>query len=136
MSKLQLEITQQEAPELLEFYSLKRARLIQENSAIFNKLNEYNAQIISLRKLINDESDDYPLGGSWNQKIQFVLRNEIEGLSVREISAKIAELEKVRGAEEIKRISNSVSPTLSMATGPIYDRRTNQNGEFIYSIRN
>jgi hypothetical protein len=136
MAKLQLEISKSEASELLEFYTMKRSRLLKEHEEIFNKVNEYTAQINSLRKLMVDDSDSYPKGGSWNQKIQFVLRDALDGLAAREITMKIVELEKARTEEETKRIYNSVSPTLSTGVGSTYDRKTNYNGEFVYVLKN
>jgi hypothetical protein len=136
MGKIQLEVSKNEAAELLEFYMLRRAKLLSEHAEVFNKMNEYSTQINNLRKLIHNDRDNYPLSGSWNQKIQFVLRDQLDGLTARDIAAKISDLEKIRNPEEAKRVYNSVSPTLSTGTGPIYDRKTNALGEYVYLVRN
>jgi hypothetical protein len=140
MDNLQLEITKSDAKEMLDFYQKKVKQFVADNHEVFEKLQQLTDMTAKLQRIIDSPGDkDYPLGGSWNQRIQYFLQSEPEGLTARQITKRIMKIEGIYNEAEEKRIYSGVSPTLSSgAVGlvtPIYERKNNEKNEYVYSIK-
>jgi hypothetical protein len=136
MDILKLDITPDGALEMLEYFIFKKKNLEDEYRKVFDKLEEYNTMIIKLQDILASRSKkDYPLGGSWNQKIHFFLLDDGIGLTARQITQKIINIEGLEHEEE-KKIYSSVAPTLSAGfTTGIYERYPNERNEYVYNIK-
>ncbi len=133
-----LTVSPNEVGELVEFYKLKRVELVDANRPVFNKLKEIDNMIAKLSQLSKNSEEDtkYPANGSWNQRIRFVLSNDLVGFGMtsREIVDAIAEAEGVeKGSDKWKDIYKGVAPSLS-AGGKIYSKKPNKDGNTIYNL--
>lgn len=136
MDNIRLDIDKKEAKEFLEFLLTKRQKFVLENSEVFDKLNEYNEKIRKINSIIDQPTqEDYPLGQSWNKRIQYFLKNNPAGLTARQITSLICTIENVSDQGEVKKYYSSIAPTLSAGHPDIYNRETNDKNEYIYSIK-
>lgn len=136
MDNIKLEITKTDANEMLDFYQKKVEQFVVDNHDVFDKFQQLTDIVAKLKLVIDTPGiKDYPLGGSWNQRIQYFLKSESEGLTARQITKRIMNIESFNSEAEEKRIYAGVSPTLSSGTGSIYERRNNEKNEYVYSIK-
>ena len=80
MNSLNLSVSSHEAQELLEYYKHRKNELVEANRAVFNKLLELDGMIAKLSAAVPKSDEQFPVSGSWNQKIQYVLRDVPAGI--------------------------------------------------------
>ena len=149
--KIQLDLTGDEAFEYIEFFESKKKKLIADYPEVFNRLRDYENQISKLLAAATkgnslasngttpgfiENGDDYPKGGSWNQKIQFFLRGGAN-FTARQVKDFVSDKEKVSplNKAELKRIGIGVAASLSSGNGNLYKRTTNEKGDYLYSMK-
>jgi hypothetical protein len=135
MANIQLDVEVSEMEELIEFYTAKRKKLVDENALLFAKYSEYSKKIDSLQEQWATRKGPYPARGSWGERIYYVLKGQIDGLSVKEIVIRIMTLEGGNMNDDYKRIYASVAPTLSMGVGIVYERQSSDNKDYIYKLK-
>lgn len=131
--------------KLTEFVTLHKDILEQYTTLCF-KVDKLNSQLSLLRqedKLVSKVDPEYPIKGSWNEKITFMLTQSTQSLlydhvdfTANFISEGIAHLEEIElGSEEYAKIKSGVFATLSMGyKGGRYKREKNENGEYFYML--
>ncbi len=127
-------VTQSEAGEMLEFFSAKKSQLINAHKDVFKKLNEYDTMIEKLSNVIKSDVLKYPKGGSWNQRIKYVLTVNPAGLTSRQIVDSIADIEGIeKKSDKWKDIYKGVAPSLSSGD-KIYGKDLNKEGNTVYTL--
>jgi len=153
MDNIQLNIPIEDAQDFLALYIEKRKSFMTEHEPVFSKLKEYDSKIKRLQELLGIDKRQsggesslngslfknvpsaYPIGGSWNQKIQFFLRENTNGLTARQIKDMIIAKEKTKKDDE-GRINIGVSATLSVGEkkNNIYKKIKSEDGENLYVL--
>lgn len=121
MSQISLEVTQSEAREMLVYFKSRKSDIIKANEAIFIKLNELDGSIAKLEAILNSQGARYPIDGSWNQKIRYILNSYPDGLQTKQVVDAIMQVEH-RNADERKNVYSGVAPSISAGVGVLYTR--------------
>jgi hypothetical protein len=162
METLKLDLTVDDAKDLLTIYENKLDEFIKNNQDVIKRYTELLDKRIKINRLLDQNniahtvSPDsgnlvlqafnpsvkvtlYPSHGTWNAKIKFCLNEELGLLTSRQIMDAIAIREGVTdwNSEEFKRIRIGVSANLSTNSGEhgLYKREKNKNGDFVYRVR-
>jgi hypothetical protein len=153
MDNIQLNIPIEDAKDFLALYIEKRKSFMVEHESIFSKMKEYDSKIKKLQELLGIDKKQsggdshlngslfknvpsaYPIVGSWNQKIQFFLRENANGLTARQIKDMVIAKEKTKKDDE-GRVNIGVSATLSVGEkkGNLYKKIKSENGENLYVL--
>lgn len=153
MDNIQLNIPIEDAKDFLSLYIEKRKSFMAEHDQVFSKLKEYDSKIKKLQELLGIDKKQsgsnsslngslfktipsaYPIAGSWNQKIQFFLRENANGLTARQVKDMIIAKEKIKKDDE-GRVNIGVSATLSVGEkkGNLYKKIKGENGENLYVL--
>ena len=151
-TSLNLEIGVDEAESLLNLYRAKLDFFIKDYQDIFTEYQRLTSKINQLESFLTPPKSSteftalpqgYPLAGSWNDKISFVLRKDtaevLGGYTAKEIVDRIMEIEGIRDEpDERKKVRIGVYSTLSanFSAGKLYKReRHGDKGDFLYSLK-
>ena len=162
MDTIKLDLTAEDAKDMLGFYESKLDELIRTNRDVIKKYNDLLDKTRKINTLLDRNNmahagkqgstsgialpvnngmvfQAYPINGTWKAKIKFCLDEEPKGLTSRQIMDRIAAKEAIsnNNIDALNRIRIGVSATLSTNSGEYgtYIRDKNKEGDYVYRLR-
>lgn len=148
-NSIHFELTEQDAKLLLEVYSDQLEDFRRQHRSVFITYENLTNKVEQLKKFLTPPDTEqlkiyppnYPVGGSWNDKIGYILQWDehivlMGSATANEISSRIAEIEWINeDTEQFKKLKSSVYATLSASfKNGKYLRSQMNNGDYLYSI--
>ena len=148
-NSLYFELTEDDAKLLLEVYSDQLEDFRKKHRSVFITYENLTNKVEQLKKILAPHEPiqpkiyppNYPVGGSWNDKIVYILKHDeniaLMGMATaNELSSRIAEIEWINeDTEQFKKLKSSVYDTLSASfKNGKYLRAQMKDGDYLYSI--
>lgn len=148
-NNLHFELTEEDAKLLLEVYSDQLDDFRKQHRSVFTAYENLTNKVEQLKKFLAPPGSEqlkiyppnYPVGGSWNDKIIYVLMHDedisLMGMATaNELSSIIAKIEWINeDSEQFKKLKSSVYATLSASfKNGKYKRAQMKDGDYLYSI--